>query len=140
MFQHILLAAEDLGHARNAAKMAGETARLMKSSSLCITVTYHPVPTFLGELSYEEETATRQSKAEAVVNSLLKEVGAIPGEIQTEVLEGPAEDAILKVAQVRGSDLILMGNGHREILAQEVPWHHGQKVMNRAPCPVMVVR
>jgi nucleotide-binding universal stress UspA family protein len=139
MFNNILLAAEDLEHSMSAARVAGETARVMKSSNLCVAVAYHPVPDFLGELDFERMTADRQTKAEAVAKSLVQEVGAIPGDIQIEVMEGPVVKAIQKIAPVHGSDLILMGSGHRGILGQNATWHHGQKVVDHAPCPVMIV-
>jgi nucleotide-binding universal stress UspA family protein len=139
MFQHILLAAEDSDHSMNAARMAGETARTMNSSSLCIAVTYPPVPEFLGDQKFGKETAARQTKAEATVRSLLLEVGNIPGEITTEVLEGPVVDAILKVSQLNGTDLILMGSRHRGPLGQAESCNHGRKIADHAPCPVMIV-
>jgi nucleotide-binding universal stress UspA family protein len=119
--------------------MAGETARTMNSSSLCIAVTYPPVPDFLGESDFERMTADRLTKAEAVARSLVQEVGAIPGEIQTEVMEGPVVKAIQKIAPVHGSDLILMGSPHRGMLGQAVARHHSHQLVDHAPCPVMIV-
>jgi len=72
MFDNILLVANDLDHSRQAARMVGETARRMGSSSLCIAVAYPSVPDYLGTPYSEEATATRQTRAEAVAQRLLE--------------------------------------------------------------------
>jgi len=139
MFKNILLIAEDLDGSVQAARMAGEAARTMDSSNLCITVTYPPVPSFLGDPGFEKAFRERLTKAEAVAESLQREVGTIPGEVQTEVLGVPLVEAVISVSQVHGSDLIVMGSPHRGPLGQAVTWHHNHQVVDHVHCPVMIV-
>jgi nucleotide-binding universal stress UspA family protein len=139
MFNHILLATDNMKQGRWAARTAGETARQMHSASLCIVVTYSPVPDFLGILEIEKKTAARLSQAEALVECLLQEVGVIPGELQTEILEGPLAEVVATVSQVRGSDLIVMSSGKPQRLERLTEWFHGCQVVDHERCPVMTL-
>ncbi|MGA2080693.1 MAG: universal stress protein [Holophaga sp.] len=116
MFDNILLAAENVDHSIQAAKVAGETARAMNSSSLCIVVAYPPVPDFLGAPVCERVSAARLTRAEAVV------------------------ETTLVVSQEQGSDLIVMGLQEPGPLGHLVAGHESEAVVDQARCPVMIVR
>jgi nucleotide-binding universal stress UspA family protein len=139
MFNHILLASDDMKQGKWAARTAGETARQMHSSSLCIVVTYPSVPDFLGLLEIEKKTAAHLSQAEALMEGLLQEVGVIPGEIQTEILEGPLAEAVATVSQVRGSDLIVMNSKKPGPWEHLTEWIHNCAVVNHEHCPIMTL-
>jgi len=139
MFNNILLVADDLDHSRQAARMVGETARRMGSSSLCIAVAYPAVPDFLGVPYSEQATAARLTRAEAMARLLLQEVGPIPGEVQAEVLAGTVAEVTRAVSQVRGSDLIVVGSRDRGPLGRLRAWHQGRASAGRALCPVLTV-
>ncbi|MBU2610563.1 MAG: universal stress protein, partial [Chloroflexi bacterium] len=73
------------------------------------------------------------------LNAALEAVGSIPGELRSDLLEGPAAEAILAVARTRQNDLIIIGArglGTLDMLLGS----QSQKVLNHAPCPVLVVR
>ena len=140
MFNHILLATDNLKQGKLAARTAGETARQMHSASLCIVVTYPSVPAFLGVLEIEKKTAERLSRAEALVESLLQEVGVIPGEIQIEILAGPLAEAVSTVSQVRGSDLIVMNSKQSGPLERPTEWFHSGQVAGHERCPMMILQ
>jgi nucleotide-binding universal stress UspA family protein len=53
--------------------------------------------------------------------------------------EFPAE-GILRLAQERGADLIVMGVHRATGVATHVPWAIATEVVSRAPCPVLTVR
>jgi nucleotide-binding universal stress UspA family protein len=61
-------------------------------------------------------------------------------EVQTFAREGDPADAILDVAEERGSDLIVVGNkgmtGAKRFLLGSVP----NKVSHHAPCSVLIIR
>ena len=139
MYNNLLLVAEDLDQAIPAAQMVGETARRMGSSNLCIAVAYPPVPDCLGTPYAEQATATRQAKAEAVAKVLRREVGSIPGAIQTEVLEGTVAEVSRTISEVRGSDLIVMGSEEPGFLRRLWAGRHDREVLDHALCPVMIV-
>jgi nucleotide-binding universal stress UspA family protein len=140
MFNNILLAADDLEHARKAAQLAGETARRMRSSSLRIVVAYPSVPDYLGGAQAEQETGVRMTRAEATAGSLRQAVGAIPGEVQTEVLEGTVAEVALAASRVFGSDLVLMPAQEPGLWDRLKAWFRNFKAADRVGCPVMIVQ
>ena len=79
------------------------------------------------------------------VDSTLREAaerakGAGVGEVNVFAREGDPADAILDVAEERGSDLIVVGNkgmtGAKRFLLGSVP----NKVSHHAPCSVLIIR
>jgi len=139
MFRNILLAADDLERAKQAARMAGETARSQPSSNLTIVVTYPSVPGYLGAQDAEKATALRLTRAESLAASLRREVGVIPGQVQTEVLEGPVAEAAAAASQALGSDLIVMSAQGRSLWGRLQTWFRAGRILDGAPCPVLMV-
>jgi nucleotide-binding universal stress UspA family protein len=139
MFNHILLATDNMKQGKMAARTAGETARQMHAASLCIVVTYPAVPDFLGILEIEKKTAAHLARAEVLMESLLQEVGVIPGEIQMEILAGPLAEAVATVSQVRGNDLIVMSSKKPGPLERLAEWFHSYQVVDHGRCPVMTL-
>ena len=139
MFNHILLAADDLDQAREAARFAGETARRMQSD-LCIVVAYPAVPDYLGGAEAEQATAARVGKAETTAGALLKTVGPIPGTVRTEVLEGSVAEAAAAASRALGCDLILMPSREPGPWGRLRAWLRNLKLTGHAPCPVLLVQ
>lgn len=139
MFKNILLAVDGSEHALRAAKVAGELARTLGANLRVVTV-FDPVPTYLGEPMLQQAMSERISRAEAVLQEALQAVGDIPGELKTEVLEGPPAEAILHVEQTRHNDLIIMGTRGRGRLTGLLLGSQSQKVVAHAHCPVLLVR
>jgi len=107
--------------------------------------------------AYEPVTDTRLREAIAVpqdlhwiinpredVGSMLEEaaaeIRAAGVEVDVFVRQGDPADAILDVAEERGSDLIVVGNkgmtGAKRFLLGSVP----NKVSHHAPCSVLIIR
>jgi nucleotide-binding universal stress UspA family protein len=82
----------------------------------------------------------RKGEAEEILSAAVKEVGSIPCEIHTEILEGDPASAIIEVAKVRNSDLIVMGSRGLGRLAGLLLGSTCQKVVSHATCPVLIVR
>lgn len=140
MFDNILLGVDGSEQALNAARKAGELARTMKSSMLRIVVAYDTVPPYLGEPNMQAAISARLKDAESILQKALEAVGDIPGEVHTEVLEGPPAEAILEVATVRKVNLIVMGSRGLGRLTGALLGSQSQKVVQHAPCPVLIVR
>ena len=140
MFNHILLGVDGSEHALHAAKTASDLARSMKSSILRIVVAYDPVPPYLGEPNMQTAISARMEEAEKIIKNAVNAVGDIPGEVHTEVLEGPPAEAILEVANTRKCDLIVMGSRGLGRLTGVLLGSQSQKVVQHAPCPVLIVR
>ena len=140
MFKNILLAVDGSEHALHAAKNAADLARSMNSEFLRIVIAYEPVPPYLGEPNMQAAISARMKEAETTLQKALDAVGEIPGEIHTEILEGPAAEAILDVANTRKNDLIVMGSRGLGRLTGALLGSQSQKVVRHATCPVLIVR
>jgi nucleotide-binding universal stress UspA family protein len=140
MFDKILLAVDGSEHALHAARTAAELARTMKPSEFRIVVSYDTIPLYLGEPNLQFAIDSRKLDAEEILNLAIKEVGNIPCEIHTEIIEGDAAEAIIDVAVTRASDIIVMGSRGLGRLAGLLLGSTSQKVVAHAPCPVLIVR
>ncbi|MBU1661972.1 MAG: universal stress protein [Chloroflexi bacterium] len=139
MFENILLAIDGSEHARKAARLAGDLAR-HHGANLRVVVAFEPVPVYLGEPNFQQVVFVRLREADDVLKAALELVGDIPGELKTEVLEGPPAEAILNVADTRGNDLIVMGTRGRGRLSGLLLGSQSQKVVAHAHCPVLLIR
>ena len=140
MFQNILVGVDGSEHSYKAARMAGEVARCMSTGSLCVVVCYDPGPTYMGEPYLDDGINARAKRSEMVLQKALDEVGLVPGDLQTRILEGPPAEAILSVAEMNASDLIVMGTRGLGRLAGLLLGSQSQKVVSHARCPVLLVR
>jgi nucleotide-binding universal stress UspA family protein len=140
MFNKILLAVDGSDHARHAAQKAAELARVIKPSELRIVVAYNTIPMYLGEPNLQIVFDSLRRDAQNVLDKVLIEVGEVPCEVHTEILEGDAAEAILNVANIRKSNLIVMGSRGHGGLAGLLVGSTSQKVVAHANCPVLIVR
>lgn len=141
MFKNILLGVDGSPHSIKAAKASGELARSLKAD-LRIVVVFEPIPTssYLGETLLQQAISSRMENAERVLQEALKVVGEIPGQLRTETLEGPVAEAILAAASTHYNDLIIMGLRGLGKLPGLLLGSQSQKVMQHAPCSVLIVR
>jgi nucleotide-binding universal stress UspA family protein len=140
MFEKILLAVDGSEHSLRSAKEAGDLARAMKSDSLRIVVAFDSIPPYLGEPNMQQAITARMKEANAILQKAQDAVGKIPGEIHTELIEGPAAEAIINVAKTRGSTVIVMGSRGMSAIAELVLGSTSHKVVSHAPCPVLIIR
>jgi nucleotide-binding universal stress UspA family protein len=138
MFKNILLAFDGSEHAQKAALLAADLARQYRAS-LCLVHTYDPVPDYLGEPFLQEAISKRTEVADRVVAQALALLGEFP-QLEIEVLEGPPAEAILRVAEIRKVDLIVMGTRGLGQLKGLLLGSQSQKVLTHAQCPVLLVR
>ncbi|MDX1377838.1 MAG: universal stress protein, partial [Anaerolineales bacterium] len=135
MFERILLAVDGSDHAVHAAKVAGNLARSMEAELRIVTV-YEPIPALLGEPYMQVAVNARLDVTQVVLQNAVIAVGDIPNEIQTAMIEGNPAETIIEVAQIRKSDLIVMGSRGLGRLAGMLLGSTSQKVVSHAPCPV----
>jgi nucleotide-binding universal stress UspA family protein len=140
MFEKILLAVDGSDHALRAANIAGDLARAMKSEIVRIVVVYGKIPSYLGEPNMQAAIDSRLAEANGILNLAISALGAIPGEIHSELIEGSPAEAIIDVAITRRSDLIVMGSRGMGNLAGLFIGSTSQKVVSHATCPVLIVR
>jgi len=91
-------------------------------------------------IEYNNLVALRIKGGEEIIEAARKLLGRTSIEVDEELLEGPAAEAILSAAATRKSDLIVMGSRGIGSLKGMVFGSVSTKVAHYAPCPVMVVR
>lgn len=140
MFKNILLAVDGSEHALRAAHIAAELARCHKANSLRLVAAYDPVPPYLGEPNFQIILDAQLKEADKSIEKTLQAVGEIPGEIKTDVLQGPPAEAILDIANTRECDLIVMGSRGLGQFTGLLLGSQSQKVVQHANCPVLIVK
>jgi len=140
MFQKVLLGVDGSEHGLRAAKVAGDLVRSLQAQRLRIVVAYDAIPPYLGEPNLQHAIDARLTQANAVLEAAVQAVGEVSAEVHTELIEGSAAEAIIEVANTRGSDLIVMGSRGLGRITGAVLGSTSQKVVAHAPCPVLIVR
>ena len=140
MFDTILLAVDGSEHGQHAAKTAGDLARALKAKDLRIVVAFEPIPPYLGEPNLSQAIVARETQANEILKKAQEVIGSVPAEVNTEMIEGSIAEAIMDVAAVQKSDLIIMGSRGLGRLVGAVLGSNSQKVVSHAPCPVLIVR
>lgn len=139
MFKRILLATDGSSHAEEALGYAKELA-LRDGAQVVVVHAFEPVPTYLGD-PWEDRVYGRHVAAGREVAELAAEkLAAVGVEVVVEVLEGPATDAILRVADVRACDLIVMGSRGHGALTSLLLGSVSHRVLAHARAPVLIVR
>jgi nucleotide-binding universal stress UspA family protein len=140
MFDIILLAVDGSEHGQHAAHIAGELARAVNARALYVVVACEPVPGYVKEPNLSEALAVRTAQARHILQQAQDTIGSIPAAIDLQMIEGSIAEAILKVANARGCDVIVMGSRGFGRLEDAVLGSNSQKVASHAPCPVLIVR
>ena len=139
MFKRILVAVDGSEHAIKATHLAGDICRAMGADLSVVTV-FDPIPNYLGEPFIQGALTKRMEPAQAILNEARDQVGKIPGDLETDMLEGPPAETILKLLESRKTDLVIMGTRGLGRLGGLVLGSQSQKVVQHAPCPVLLVR
>ena len=146
MAQRIVVGVDGSEHAAAALRFAVEEARLRKATLVAVHAwSYVPLapiqtgydtmelpPTFVADDLEREEQAARTLLDEAL--------SSVPAgiEVERQVVGGPADDAILD--QAAGAALIVVGSHGHGRLASALLGSVSSRVIEHAPCPVVVVR
>jgi nucleotide-binding universal stress UspA family protein len=138
-FPRILLATDGSPNAEGAFKYARGLA-LRDNAQVVVVHAYPSLPTYLGEPWGEQVIEKTIAKGTQVANHAAERLREAGVDVIVEVLEGPPADAILRVADVRQCDLIVMGNrGHGEVTSLLLG-SVSHRVVAHAHAPVLIVR
>ncbi len=139
MFKRILVAIDGSSHAKKALEYAQDLA-LRDDAQVIVVHAFEPVPTYLGEPWGNQIVTRHVAVGREVANEAAQKLQEAGVDIIVEVLEGPPADAILRVADVRQADLIVMGSrGHGE-LASLLLGSVSHRVLAHSRAPVLAVR
>ena len=145
MFTRIVVGTDGSETAAEAVRQATDLARLA-AAQLTIVSAYAPVSQRRVEGEQQDLPADVQHEigpredVNLILDAAAAEAKKEGIEVQTHPVEGDPAEAILKVAEEIGADLIVVGNkgmtGARRFLLGSVP----NKVSHHAPCSVIIVR
>jgi len=145
MFRSIVVGTDGSDTATQAVRQAIELARSV-GARIDLVSAYEPV----SDARLREQSIVVPEDLQWIINpraDVLATLEAAAGEIRAAGVEvevfarqGDPADAILDVAEERGSDLIVVGNkgmtGAKRFLLGSVP----NKVSHHAPCSVLIIR
>ncbi len=145
MFRSIVVGTDGSDTATQAVRQAIELARAV-GARIDLVSAYEPVSDArLREQSIQvpedlQWMVNPRDDVQATLDAAASEIRAAGVEVEVFVLQGDPADAILDVAEERGSDLIVIGNkgmtGAKRFLLGSVP----NKVSHHAPCSVLIIR
>ncbi len=139
LFDKILIAVDGSPASLRAVECARKLAKL-SNATIVLVHAYPKVPEFLGEPNLSQTIARHIERAHDLVDPLAQSLEADGLSTITEILQGPPADAVLRVAEARDVDLIVMGARGLGSLGSLLLGSVSQKVLAHASCPVMVVR
>jgi nucleotide-binding universal stress UspA family protein len=137
--QKILLPVDGSAHSHSAARYAVDMARMV-SAEIILLHCHRSFPSVLGEPYLQQvitDTHDRVAKMLAPFQQILSEGGV---SFSDRIMEGPAGPKIVTVADVEDCDLIVMGSKGKGNLEGLLLGSVTHRVLNAAPCPVLVVR
>jgi nucleotide-binding universal stress UspA family protein len=144
MFGSIVVGTDGSDTARQAVRQAIELARSV-GARIELVSAYEPVADArLREAIHVPEDLqwmiNPREDVQATLEQAAGEIRAAGVEVEVFARQGDPADAILDVAEERGSDLIVIGNkgmtGAKRFLLGSVP----NKVSHHAPCSVLIIR
>jgi len=146
MFKHILIPTDGSEQSQRAVRTGVELAKLHQArvTGIHVIPDYHLLIAYEGafdpitEERIEEEARARAENYLAFVRKVADEAG-VPCDTVCETSDHPY-DAILKTAESKNCDLILMTSHGRKGLAAVLLGSETRKVLTHARVPVLVVR
>jgi nucleotide-binding universal stress UspA family protein len=135
----ILLPVDGSQHAMHAAEYGIDLARLMKGRILLLHC-HRSFPKLIGEPYLQAIISRTLEEAQACLqpySGCLRKAGIAFDE---RVMEGPAGHAIVQVATIENFDLIVMGTRGLSNIEGLFLGSVTHRVLQTAPCPVLVVR
>ena len=139
MFRSILLAIDGSPHANEALEYARDLA-LRNGAQVIVVHAFDQVPGHLGEPLESRVMARRFSSGYQVANDAARELRDAGLDVVVEVLEGPPADAILRVADVRECDLIVMGSRGHGTVTSLLLGSVSHRVLAHTKAPVLIVK
>jgi nucleotide-binding universal stress UspA family protein len=139
MFKTIIAAVDGSERSWQALKCAQSLAA--RYTAKLIMVHAYPHTSDLHDFEgYEKLLAQRKRAGEQIIDTGRQIIDDNSIEWEFDLLEGPAADAILSVAEVQHADLIVMGTRGMGAIKGLLFGSIAAKVSHYAPCSVMVVR
>jgi nucleotide-binding universal stress UspA family protein len=137
-FTNILVAYDGSDHSQKALDLAVKIAR-DSDGQLKVLFAFDKVPTIFGDDETERFIERAMSKGRDILGEATAHLHEAGIEFSTIIVEGPAADAILRVSQTEGCDLIVMGSRGRGMVQGLLLGSVSYRVLHHAQIPVLTV-
>jgi len=137
--KYFLVPVDGSDYSMRAAKYAAELAKLMDGEILLMHC-HKPFPVVLGEPNFQNAINKRMEKSNELIDPYRKLFQETGTSFIERILEVPAANAICEVARLEKLDMIVIGSRGRSKLEGLLLGSCTQRVLNMAPCPVLVIR
>lgn len=128
------------GSATSRAAVDYAARRVGTSGRLFIVYAFGPPADWLGSPKYEEVLFDHEERGRAVLDALvMTDDPLLDTNFETELLEGPAAEAILNVAEARHADEIVVGTRGYGRLRSAALGSVSHELLHNAPVPVAVI-
>jgi len=135
----ILLPVDGSDHATRAAGYALKIAGLM-SAHVQLLNCHRPFPVKLGEPYFQQAIDKIVDKANTMLEPFRLTLAEKGIEYADLIMEGPPAEKICDVARIENCEMIIMGSRGRSDLKGLLLGSVAHRVLQQAPCPVLVVR
>jgi nucleotide-binding universal stress UspA family protein len=138
-FTNILVAYDGSEHSQKALDLAVKIAQCSEGK-LKVLFVFDKVPTIFGDDETEHFIERAMSKGRDILGAATAYLNETAVEFSTATVEGPAAEAILRVAQAEGCDLIVMGSRGLGMMQGLLLGSVSYRVLHHAQIPVLIVR
>ncbi len=138
-FTNILVAYDGSEHSQKALDLAIKIAQC-SNGKLKVLFAFDKVPTIFGDDETEHFIERAMTKGREKLTEATAHVHDAGIEFKTDIVEGPAAEAILRVAEADGCDLIVMGSRGLGMMQGLLLGSVSYRVLHHAQIPVLIVR
>ena len=135
----ILLPVDGSEHSMRATAYAIKMGLLM-SARLLLLYCHRPFPVQLGEPYFQKAIDTIMVQSNTLIAPFCEMLSDKGAAFEHLVMEGPAAQKICEIAQIEGCEMIIMGSRGRSDLKGLFLGSVAHRVLQQAPCPVLIVR
>lgn len=139
MYKRILYATDGSPAAQHALEHTLDLAQKYGAEIILVHV-FRRIEEFGKSPYFSELEGERKKTGETVIGQAMAQLRDSGVTVHIEPCEGHPAEAIIRVAQVRNCDLIVMGSRGLGTFQELLLGSVSDQVVRRAPCPVLVVR
>ena len=137
--KYFLVPVDGSDYSMRAAKYAAELTNLM-NGKIVLMHCHKSFPVVLREPHFQNAINKINEKSNKLIEPYRKLFQKTGTSFVERILEGPAAKAICEVAELEKLDMIVIGSRGRNKLEGLLLGSCTQRVLNTAPCPVLVIR
>jgi len=140
MFKNILVGYDGSAYSTRALTYAQDLAQKY-DAQIVLVYAFHPLPSTMLGAPYAEQLQNHALTAgRDIIQEANDKLAGSKVKVTTELLEGPPAEALLRVAEVRKCDLIVLGSRGMGTLKASLLGSVSDKVLHNAQVPVLIVK